>query len=75
MNKYNLSRAKKRAFRTGKASTKIEQSWRERARYNFFFMARRAIPMIAFPRVRCMFIYIYIYFLVSTYASMRCIRS
>ena len=24
-------------------------------------MARRAIPMIAFPRVRCMFIYIYIY--------------
>ena len=22
------------------------------------FMARRAIPMIAFPRVRCMFIYI-----------------
>ena len=22
-------------------------------------MARRAIPMIAFPRVRCMFIYIY----------------
>ena len=26
-----------------------------------FFMARRAIPMIAFPRVRCMFIYIYIY--------------
>ena len=31
-------------------------------------MARRAIPMIAFPRVRCMFIYIvyiYIYILVS----------
>ena len=25
------------------------------------FMARRAIPMIAFPRVRCMFIYIYNY--------------
>ena len=24
-------------------------------------MARRAIPMIAFPRVRCMFIYIYNY--------------
>ena len=24
-------------------------------------MARRAIPIIAFPRVRCMFIYIYIY--------------
>ena len=23
------------------------------------FMARRAIPMIAFPRVRCMFIYIF----------------
>ena len=30
-------------------------------RYDCFFMARRAIPMIAFPRVRCMFIYIYIY--------------
>ena len=28
-------------------------------------MARRAIPMIAFPRVRCMFIYIYIYMFVS----------
>ena len=29
-------------------------------------MARRAIPMIAFPRVRCMFIYNYIiYILVS----------
>ena len=31
-------------------------------------MARRAIPIIAFPRVRCMFIYIYIYSCV-TYAS------
>ena len=46
--------------------------------YNFnnarhiIFMARRAIPMIAFPRVRCMFIYIYS---CVTYASMRCIRS
>ena len=29
------------------------------------FMARRAIPMNAFPRVRCMFIYIYIYMFVS----------
>ena len=28
-------------------------------------MARRAIPMIAFPRIRCMFIYIYIYMFVS----------
>ena len=27
-------------------------------------MARRAIPMIAFPRVRCMFIYNYNYILV-----------
>ena len=28
---------------------------------HIIFMARRAIPMIAFPRVRCMFIlYIYI---------------
>ena len=35
-------------------------------------MARRAIPMIAFPRVRCMFIYIYV---CVTYTSMRCIRS
>ena len=25
-----------------------------------FFMARRAIPMIAFPRVRCMFIYMFV---------------
>ena len=33
--------------------------------YMCIFMARRAIPMIAFPRVRCMFIYIYIYILVS----------
>ena len=29
--------------------------------FYMFFMARRAIPMIAFPRVRCMFIYIYIF--------------
>ena len=35
-------------------------------------MAHRAIPMIAFPRVRT--IYIYIFFCVS-YAGMRCIRS
>ena len=27
--------------------------------FECIFMARRAIPMIAFPRVRCMFIYIY----------------
>ena len=31
----------------------------------FIFMARRAIPMIAFPRVRT--IYIYIYMFVATY--------
>ena len=31
------------------------------------FMARRAIPMIAFPRVRCMFIYIYIYIYIYTF--------
>ena len=44
--------------------------------YNItFFMARRAIPMIAFPRVRTIYIYIYIYIQPSTYASMRCIRS
>ena len=36
------------------------------------FMARRAIPMIAFPRVRSMFIYLYV---CVTYVSMRCIRS
>ena len=28
--------------------------------HRYTFMARRAIPMIAFPRVRCMFIIIYI---------------
>ena len=28
-------------------------------------MARRAIPMIAFPRVRTIYIYIYIYMFVS----------
>ena len=41
------------------------------------FMARRAIPspMIAFPRVRCMFIYTYIIYSCVTYVSMRCIRS
>ena len=31
------------------------------------FIARRAIPMIAFPRVRCMFIYIYIYIYMSVF--------
>ena len=36
-------------------------------------MARRAIPMIAFHGVESIYIYI-IYFPVSTYASMRCIR-
>ena len=36
-------------------------------------MARGAIPMIAFPRVRT--IYIYIYNVCVTYASMRYIRS
>ena len=45
-----------------------------------FVMARRAIPMIAFPRVRCMFIYMYIHVYIYlyvrvTYASMHCIRS
>ena len=29
------------------------------------FMARRAIPMIAFPQVRTIYMYIYIYILVS----------
>ena len=29
------------------------------------FMARRGIPMIAFPRVRTIYMYIYIYILVS----------
>ena len=28
--------------------------------YNTTFMARRAIPMIAFPRVRTIYIYIYL---------------
>ena len=38
-------------------------------------MARRVIPMIAFPRVRTIYIYIYLYLYVCvTYASMRCIR-
>ena len=36
------------------------------------FMARRAIPMIAFPWVRTIYIYLYV---CVTYASMRCIRS
>ena len=65
------------------ASDDPEELWGElkkaviAARQVFVFMARRAIPMIAFPRVRCMFIYIYIYIymFVATYASMRCIRS
>ena len=43
--------------------------------YNII-MAHRAIPMIAFPWVRCMFIYTYIYVCVCiTGASMHCIRS
>ena len=48
-----------------------------------FIMARRAIPIIAFPRVLTIYIYIYniidiyiyISIVVSTCASMRCIRS
>ena len=37
------------------------------------FMARRAIPIIAFHGVES--IYIYIYMFVATCATMRCIRS
>ena len=39
--------------------------------FSYIFMVRRDIPMIAFPRVRCMIVYMF----VATYTSMRCIRS
>ena len=39
----------------------IEPLYTCTGREEIFFMARRAIPMIAFPRVRCMFIYIYMF--------------